>query len=368
MDEIRYWLELLHTPTIGPRRYRAILEHIDTPERLFSGGHDELLSKLPQRAQAYIKNPGWKRTEKALLWAEQPACHIIPLSSPDYPSLLKQIADPPPLLFAKGDVDLLKDPQIAIVGSRNPTPQGLQNAYNFAYALSQAGLIITSGLAMGVDAEAHKGALSSQGQTIAVTGTGLDILYPRSNHALARQIIESGVVISEFPLGTTPNPGNFPRRNRIISGLSLGVLVVEAGLASGSLISARLAAEQGREVFAIPGSIHNPMSKGCHQLLRDGAKLVESLSDILQEIDVQLSPFLSSKTEPPESGLNVQLDESLELLLKNIGDDPVSVDELIARCGLTAEQISSMLIQLELNDLVVSSAGRYYKLPEKVTK
>ncbi len=368
MDEIKYWLELLHTPTIGPRRYRAILERIDTPKRLFDGGHDELLSKLPQRAQTYIKTPDWKRTERALLWAEQPACHIIPLSSPDYPLLLKQIADPPPLLFAKGDISLLRDPQIAIVGSRNPTPQGQQNAYNFAYALSQAGLVITSGLAMGVDAEAHKGALSSQGQTIAVTGTGLDILYPRSNHALARQIVESGVVVSEFPLGTTPNPGNFPRRNRIISGLSLGVLVVEASLASGSLISARLGAEQGREVFAIPGSIHNPMSKGCHQLLRDGAKLVESLSDILQELNVQLSPFLSSKTEPSESALNVRLDEPLALLLKNIGDDPISVDELITRCGLTAEQISSMLIQLELNDLVVSSAGRYYKLPEKVTK
>ncbi|VAW87466.1 Rossmann fold nucleotide-binding protein Smf possibly involved in DNA uptake [hydrothermal vent metagenome] len=368
MDEIGYWLELLHTPTIGPRRYQTILEHIEHPQALFEGSHDDVLAKLPSRAQAYLRRPNWQRTEKALLWAEQPNHHIITLDNPAYPHLLKQIADPPPLLFAMGNVGVLGDPQMAIVGSRNPSPQGKQNAYDFACALSQAGLVITSGLAIGVDTSAHCGALSVRGQTVAVTGTGLDMTYPRSNQRLAQQIVESGLLISEFPLGTDPSPGNFPRRNRIISGLSLGVLVVEAGLASGSLISARLATEQGREVFAIPGSIHNPLSKGCHRLLRDGATLVESLSDILQEVSVQLSPFISPQAELPGSDSKVVLGEALELLLKNIGNDPVSVDELIVRCGLTAEQISSMLIQLELNDLVASSAGRYYKLPEKVTK
>ncbi len=368
MDEIGYWLELLHTPTIGPRRYQTILDHIEYPQALFDGGHDELLSKLPSRAQAYLRQPEWRRTETALLWAEQPNHHIITLNNPAYPHLLKQIADPPPLLFVMGDIGLLADPQLAIVGSRNPSPQGKQNAYDFACALSQAGLVVTSGLAMGVDTSAHCGALTVGGQTVAVTGTGLDVIYPRSNQRLAQQIAESGLLISEFPLGTAPAPGNFPRRNRIISGLSLGLLVVEAGLASGSLISARLAMEQGREVFAIPGSIHNPLSKGCHQLLREGATLVESLSDILQEVKVPLSPFVSSQAELSGSDSKVVLGEALKLLLENIGNDPVSVDELIVRCGLTAEQISSMLIQLEINDLVASSAGRYCKLPEKVTK
>ncbi len=360
MDEIGYWLELLHTPSIGPRRYQALLDHIDHPRDLFDGHHDDILQKIPERARNYLRNPNWQLTEKALHWAESPSHHIIPINSHLYPERLKQIADPPPLIFVQGDLQVLQEPQLAVVGSRNPTPAGRKNAYDFSYKMTNAGMTITSGLAMGVDSHAHHGALATQGQTIAVTGTGLDIIYPRSNLRLAEQIVNQGAIISEFTLGTRPSPSNFPRRNRIISGLSLGVLVVEAGLASGSLISARLAMEQGREVFAIPGSIHNPQSKGCHQLLRDGAKLVETIQDILQEFTGQLMDYLPTSSPVESSHFDIsKLSNELQQLLLNIGDDPVSVDELITRCGLTAEQISSMLVQLEVNNLVTSYAGRY---------
>lgn len=364
MDELKYWLELLHTPSIGTRRYLSLLTNVGDPRELFDGHRAEVLQKLPDRARNYLKKPDWHRTEKALAWAEQPRHHIIPITSHDYPHRLKQIADPPPLLFVIGDLGVLHDPQLAVVGSRNPSPQGKQNAYDFSAALSRAGLTITSGLALGVDTQAHSGALASHGLTIAVMGTGLDVVYPSSNRVLAQQIAEQGVLLSEFPLATRPSRGNFPRRNRIISGLSLGVLVVEAGLASGSLISARLAAEQGREVFAIPGSIHNPLSRGCHQLLRDGAKLVESNQDVLQELGGQLQAFFPSQPNEPHQNSETKLAGELGLLLKNMGTDPISVDQLIARSGLTAEQISSMLMQLELQKLVASSAGHYYRLPE----
>ena len=364
MDELAYWLELLHTPSIGQRRYQSLLTCINHPRELFDGSQGALLQKLPERARSYLKKPDWQRTEKALNWAEHPNHHIIPITSSNYPHRLKQIADPPPLLFAMGELNALHDPQLAIVGSRNPSPQGKQNANDFSAALSQSGLTITSGLALGVDTQAHIGALASQGLTIAVMGTGLDVVYPSSNRHLAQQIVEQGVVLSEFPLATMPNRGNFPRRNRIISGLSLGVLVVEAGLASGSLISARLAAEQGREVFAIPGSIHNALSRGCHQLLREGAKLVESTQDILQEFSGPLLEYLQPVLNEQSRHSSMELADELKLLLKNIGADPISIDQLITRCGLTAEQISSMLMQLELQKLVASSAGHYYRLPE----
>ncbi len=369
MDELGYWLELLHTPTIGPRRYQALLQHVENPKALFDGNCSEaLLQQLPQQARNYLRNPNWRLTEQALRWVEQPGHHILPIHSEEYPRQLKEIADPPPLLFVRGELSLLHDPQLAMVGSRNPSPQGQRNGYDFAYALAQSGLTITSGLAIGVDTVAHQGALSAHGGSVGVIGTGLDICYPRSNRKLFQQLAEQGVIVSEFPLGTSPSPGNFPRRNRIISGLSLGVLVVEASLGSGSLITARLAAEQGREVLAIPGSIHNPLSKGCHRLIRDGAKLVESLEDVLQEFHGQLAEVLQPCVVDQIEENHNQLNMEITLLLKNMGDDPISVDELIQRCGLTAEQISSMLMQLELYNLVASSAGRYYRLPEKATK
>ena len=368
MDELGYWLELLHTPGIGARRYQQLLEQIQHPRKLFDGSHPELLAKLPVRTRQYLNNPDWRWTENALAWAEHTDHSILTLDDPAYPQQLKEIADPPPLLFAKGDTALLHEPQLGMVGSRNPSPQGQQNAYAFARAISQVGLTVTSGLALGIDAAAHAGALLGMGKTVAVTGTGIDLIYPRSNQGLAKQIVENGVIISEFPLGTRPAAGNFPRRNRIISGLSLGVLVVEASVASGSLITARMATEQGRDVFAIPGSIHNPMSRGCHKLIRDGAKLVENVEDILSEFAPFLVDYFSQQVNDFTAESASSLSKELSLLLKNIGYDPISTEELIVRCGLTAEQISSMLIQLELNSLIASSAGRYYRLPEKAIK
>lgn len=368
MDELGYWLELMHTPGIGVQRYQQILTHIQHPRELFDGSRPDLLEELPFRAKQYLRNPDWHLTERSLEWASHPGNTILTLDNPFYPARLKAIADPPPLLFVKGNPELLNEPQLGIVGSRNPSPQGKQNGYSFSSAISHVGMTITSGLALGIDTVAHAGALLGPGKTVAVIGTGIDIDYPRSNRGLAEQIAEQGVIVSEFPLGTAPTAGNFPRRNRIISGLSLGVLVVEASVASGSLITARLAAEQGREVFAIPGSIHNPMSRGCHQLIREGVKLVEVVDDILSELAPQLVDYFSQQVDDFNDKPQISTSPEHEQLLKNIGYDPISVEELIARCRLTAEEISSMLIQLELNSLIASSAGRYYRLPEKAIK
>ena len=261
------------------------------------------------------------------------------------------------MLFARGDVALLQNPQLAIVGSRNPSVVGRETAQEFARTLAASGMTITSGLALGIDAASHQGALDGGGQTVAVFGTGLDRVYPAKNRALAHAIVEAGgVLLSEYPPGTEPLPGNFPRRNRIISGLSLGTLVVEAALRSGSLITARYAVEQGREVFAIPGSIHNPLARGCHQLIRQGAKLVEGARDILEELAPQLNAILA-EPEPPEPSTGP--DGEHRMLLACMGDGTSSVDQLVERSGLTADAVSSMLLLLELQGYVVSTAGGY---------
>ena len=259
------------------------------------------------------------------------------------------------MLHVIGDRRLLSTPQLAIVGSRNPSPMGQENARAFAKSLAGAGLVITSGMALGIDGAAHRGALEAGGKTIAVAGTGLDRVYPSRHRDLAHDIAKHGALVSEYPLGMPPRPENFPVRNRLISGLSLGTLVVEAALRSGSLITARLATEQGREVFAIPGSIHSPQAKGCHALIRQGAKLVESAQDILEE----LGPLASVATHAVyDNAVSVcQLDPPTAALLKQIGHDPVSVDALIERSGLTADVVSSMLLQMELNGLVSNCPG-----------
>ncbi len=265
-----------------------------------------------------------------------------------------------------GDPAHLCQPQLAIVGSRNPSPAGLSNARNFAAYLAGAGIAITSGLAVGIDGAAHEGALR-QGSTIAVTGTGLDRVYPAGHRDLAHKIAKNGVLVSEFPPGTAPRPENFPRRNRIISGLSVGTLVVEAALQSGSLITARLAVEQDREVFAIPGSIHNPQARGCHALIRQGAKLVETGRDIVDELSSLLGTMeIPAPACTPESkNTGFQLDPDYHKLLDSMGYDPISADALIATTGLTPEAVSSMLLLLELEEYVSSAPGGYYCRTEK---
>lgn len=304
-----------------------------------------------------MKHPA---AEHETAWLAEPNHHLITLSDPRYPRLLREIPDPPAALYVVGDPDLLSATQLGIVGSRNPTPGGSETAHAFASYLTQSGLTITSGLAMGVDAAAHRGALGAGGKTIAVAGTGLDRVYPARHRELAHEIAAQGALISEFALGTPALAHNFPRRNRIISGLSLGVLVVEAALQSGSLITARLAAEQGREVFAIPGSIHNPLARGCHALIRQGAKLVETAADILEELGPMAQITAPARQTDGAGNITSGLGVEAMTLLDCLGFDPTPVDSLIERSGLTPEAVSSMLLVLELQGHVVAAPGGHY--------
>lgn len=359
-EQLRYWLALHHAPGIGAVGFRELLEQLDSIPSLF---HNPLPTTLPDKLRNYLSNPDWDAVERDLEWLAQPDCHILTLVEEAYPAQLRELSDAPPVLYLRGDPRQLQNPQLAVVGSRNPSIVGKEVAYDFSRTLVEVGLGITSGLALGIDAAAHRGALAGGGHTIAIFGTGLDRVYPASHRELAHEIVErGGLLLSEYPPGTSPLPGNFPCRNRIISGLSLGTLVVEAALRSGSLITARLAVEQGREVFAIPGSIHNPLSRGCHQLIREGAKLVETAQDVLMELAPQLREAISLPVvEQDESGGKgvPELDEEYQQLLGCLGDAPCSVDQLIARSGLTADTVSSMLLLLELQGHVVSTAGGY---------
>jgi DNA processing protein len=359
MDELRYWLALLHAPGVGPVTLLRLLSRFETPRNLFEycGRDPAIAGKL----EHYLANPDWEAVERDLEWAANGGCEIITLADARYPERLHLIADPPPLLFVNGDVSLLGEMQLAMVGSRNPTVVGRETARDFARHLAGVGLIITSGLALGIDEASHTGAIEGGGKTIAVLGTGADRVYPARHRDLAHAIVEGGgALVTEFSPGTPPVATNFPRRNRIISGLSLGTLVVEAALRSGSLITARLAAEQGREVFAIPGSIHHPLARGCHRLIREGAKLVESAADILEELAPQLRSFLEEEPDgkSDEPGM-LELDEEYRHLINCMEQGPTAVDSLVERCGLTAEMVSSMLLQLELKGYITSVAGGY---------
>ena len=313
-------------------------------------GHDTI---------ARLRSRQHPRVAADLDWVASSHNHLVCYDDSAYPELLRQIADAPVLLYASGDLSLLHEPQIAIVGSRHCTPGGAQNAFDFSLQLAAAGFTITSGMALGIDSAAHRGALESGGKTIAVTGTGLDLVYPRRNQKLAGEILERGLMVSEFPLGFPARSANFPQRNRVISGLALATLVVEAARRSGSLITARLAAEQGREVLAIPGSIHNPQSRGCHQLIRDGAAIVESPADIATELAGPASLLLDQDTSQTV-GHNPEIDAASRRLLDVIGYDPVTCDILVQRSGLTIDKLSSMLLVLEMNDLIQSAPGGCY--------
>ena len=362
-EELLDWLVLNRVAGIGPVRFKALLDGFGDVSRVLGAGAAELTRcGLPKNVVAALARADTDLARRDLAWLDQSdSHHIVSLACDTYPALLKEITDPPPLLFVIGDPALLASPQIAVVGSRNPSPTGKRHAHQFARTLGQIGLTITSGLAIGVDTAAHQGALHAGGQTIAVLGSGLDQLYPRRNKELARQIARQGALVSEFPPGTQALAEHFPRRNRIISGLSCGTLVVEAAPKSGSLITARLAAEQGREVFSIPGSIHNPTSRGCHALIRQGAKLVESVDDILEEFEwlqndgrtFDSGPLFDA---PPVLGL----DGNSMKLLDKMGFEAVSVDALVEQSQLTSEEVSSILLSLELRGLVASAPGGLY--------
>lgn len=319
----------------------------------------------PAAARA-LTAPDALQIDRDLRAVEQFALELLPAHESIYPAKLREIADAPAVLFVRGAQAALAMPQLAIVGSRNPTANGRETARDFAHRLAQLGLGITSGLAVGIDAAAHEGALLAGGTTIAVCATGLDLTYPPHHTALAERIAAAGALISEFPPGTPPLPHHFPQRNRLISGLARGVLVVEAARRSGSLATARCAGEQGRDVFAIPGSIHSPLSHGCHALIRQGAKLVENVDDILTEIEINhdfhtLTPMLTQPTNPPDDGS--VLDNPGEILLDALGFEPTSVDTLIASTGLSSTSVASLLLALELEGRVASDGlGRYYRV------
>lgn len=356
------WLALIRLPGIGAIRGRALLEIFGTPQRLLEADeHAWREAGLPHTAREFLSSQSWVGTiEPDLQWLQGTDRHLITLADSFYPPLLREIADPPLAVFVHGDPTQLSQPQIAIVGSRNPTPGGERTAQDFAAYLCGAGLTVTSGLAIGIDAAAHRGALRAGGRTLAVAGTGLDRVYPAQHGELAAAIIENGgALISEFPVGTPPRADHFPRRNRIISGLSLGTLVVEANPQSGSLITARLAAEQGREVFAIPGSIHNPLARGCHALIRQGAKLVETGQDILEELPSG-AHMPSPQAVATATGSADEQNPDTTSVLNSLGFEPITIDGVVARSGLTAERVSSMLVVLELQGKVVSGPGGVY--------
>jgi DNA processing protein len=351
------WIRLEHTPGAGGVTVRKLLAEFGSPQHIFGAGYRALRAHIGAPLARALCEPAAeqivRQVECALAWREAPGNHLLTLFDAAYPAALAHIPDPPPLLYLKGRPELLAAPSLAVVGSRNATLQGRINAEVFSQALSCAGLTIVSGLALGIDAAAHLGALGGAGSTVAVIGTGVDTVYPARNHGLAHRIAAEGCIVSEYALGTPPLAPNFPRRNRIISGLAAGVLVIEAAAQSGSLITAQLAAAQGREVFAIPGSIHSALSKGCHQLIKEGARLVESAADVLGEL--RLSPLVTMAVAPA-SAPPVSASRAGQAVLAAMAHEPVAPDTLALLCATAPGQLSLILLELEL-------AGRVERLP-----
>jgi DNA processing protein len=366
MSDPQHWLTLALASGLGARRIATLLETLGSAESII-GSSDAVLAKQGVTASACreIRDPDPEKLGRSLDWLQEDGHDLISLEDSAYPDLLKKIADPPPVLFVSGSSECLGLPQLAMVGSRNPTPAGLDTARMFARHLSASGLTITSGLALGIDSASHRGALDAGGVTIGVLGCGPDRIYPAGQDSLADAIREKGALISEFPPGTPPSKQNFPQRNRVVSGLSVGTLVVEAARASGSLITARHAVEQGREVFAVPGSIHNPQSRGCHRLIRQGAKLVESADDIFEELGAMfgsLSETERTRASTTDSAPPKNDDQGYRQLLNALGEEALSIDKLAELSGLTAREVSSMLLILELQGLVQAApGGRYCK-------
>lgn len=347
------WLQLTLTPGIGGETQRKLLAAFGLPEAILAAGRAEVSRLIGKKAEALFDFAHAEAVDRSLAWVAQTGNHILTLADAAYPKSLLEIADPPTVLYVRGNPALLQKRCLGIVGSRNATPQGSQTAEHFARTLAGQGLCIISGLALGIDAAAHRGALAVGGATVAIIGTGADRLYPARNKELALSIAAHGAIVSEFPLGTQAIASNFPRRNRIISGLSCGVLVVEAATESGSLITARMAAEQGREVFAIPGSIHSPVARGCHQLIKQGAKLVETAQDVLDELGYAVAPQVTL----PATVNTAEKEDLLELL----GHDPCALDDLAERSGQSADQLLGELLRLELEGLIAPLPGNRYQ-------
>lgn len=365
-EPVEHWLYLSHINGLGNTTFHTLLNTFGSIEAIFNASHSQL-SKLAIKAEIVSAITSQEKPDISsdLDWLAENDHHIITLHDKGYPPQLMQLGDAPPLLYVRGDPDYLLQPQLAMVGTRNPSAAGRNTASEFARHLSNAGITITSGLASGIDGASHEGALQGIAGTVAVVAHGLDIVYPAQHQKLAQNIVEHGAVISERPVGAQPQRGMFPRRNRLISALSLGTLVVEAAQKSGSLITARYAIEQNREVFAIPGSIHNPMVRGCHQLIRQGAKLVETADDILEELCLPLKQSVSypqkhceNTPENPKDPVQA-LDPDHQKLLKCLAYEPASIDELVLGSGFTAAEVASMLLIMELEGIIVCQDGRY---------
>lgn len=369
-DDLRDWLIALRTPGLGPGGLRERLA-----EHGCMGAALAAVYRQPgsagEAARRWLDRPDEARLAEDMVWLAQTGHRLLRCTDADFPPPLETIPQPPIALFVAGDASLLLHPQVAIVGARRASPAGLDNARAFARVLGQAGLLVTSGMADGIDGAAHLAALDAGLPTVAVVGTGPDRVYPRKHHALARRIAAGGALVSEFPPGTAARADHFPRRNRIIAGLSLGTLVIEAGLQSGSLITARLAGEQGREVFALPGSIHNPLARGCHRLIRDGARLVEEPGEVVEALAPAARALgaelaLRLAAAPADAGIggpepHGHADPQYRRLLDALGHDPVALDELVARTGQPAAELSSMLLMLELEGRVGTLPGNRYQ-------
>lgn len=366
MEELADWLTLWRVPGIGPSRFASLTERLGSPAAVLRTPAGAIAAAgFPAALAGAIANADPRASEKDLAWAERPRNEILTIRDPRYPDILREIACPPPLLFVTGSTQCLGDPQLAIVGSRNPSPGGMRNTAEFAGHIAGTGLTVTSGLALGVDGIAHQAALDRPGATIAVMATGPDRVYPARHRELAHRIAETGAIVTEFPIGTPPSRDRFPRRNRLIAGLALGTLITEAARRSGALNTASHALEQGREVFSIPGSIHNPLARGCHSLIRQGATLVETPDEILAELAGQIEfhirrpPFRGPQTGLPEEELPP---EDIRVLAA-MGHDPAWVDDIVHRSGLTPESVSSILVILELKGYVgLGSNGAYHRL------
>lgn len=357
--ELAAWLRLLETPGVGRESARKLLAAFGSPDGVFHAGADAqqlVAGSVVARALASAPDNLPALVDLTWRWRETNPLthHLITLGDPDYPAALFETADPPLLLYARGQLPALQGTSLAVVGSRNPTHQGLENAQAFARNLSSAGLTIVSGLALGVDAAAHSGALDAAGRTVAVVGTGLDQVYPKRNARLAARIVEQGLLLSEYALGTPPLPANFPVRNRIIAGLTRGTLVIEATLQSGSLITARLALEAGRDVYAIPGSIHAPQARGCNALIKQGAKLVDSATDVLEDLHLRAPGAQAPSARATEA-------DPGEPLLEAMGYEPVALESLVARTGWSTAALNAKLLELELSGHVARLAGQLFQ-------
>ncbi len=364
LEHTAAWLRLAGTPSLDAATLQRALQRLDSPERLVRASEVELAAAgLSPAARNHLRTRGKSSIGAELRWLDSSRHHLVPCTAAEYPPLLRGCGDRPIALYVAGCLDVLKDPALAIVGSRRPTCQGEENAFEFARRLAERGVVVASGLAEGIDTAAHRGALAAQGVTLAVLGTGVDVVFPRENRGWSEAILQGGALVSAFALGTPPRRSNFPRRNRVLAASSLGTLVVEAARGSGSLITARAAQECGRALFAIPGSIHSPLSRGCHEVIKAGGDLVESADDILRRLDFSaffaLPPRTASVARPPAQHA-AGMDKEHKILLDALGFDPADLDTLIVRTGLKPEAVSSMMLILELEGHVQAAPGGRY--------